>query len=194
MEPLLFLYMAQILPKCRKKLIPIVFDKWRKIIFVIFDIIDGISSKLPVIWFFPSHLIRNSTEQTISIAINVSIFGFQFNLNPNQGHMDRGPERSFRKADQSSVRESLVKRINPYWQISGATPGRRSRPYYWKTHPLRDGFSSNTVPLMNPKLKFRKFWMSFPVQSSAKHWQFLGRPKFEKTANVWTANVSPTTV
>ena len=39
-----------------------------------------------------------------------------------------------------------------------------------------------------PKLRVLK------IQSSAKHWQFLVCPKFEKTANVWTANVSPTTV
>ena len=35
------------------------------------------------------------------------------------------------------------------------------------------------------------YWI---VQSSAKHWQYFGCLKFEKTANVWTANVSPRTV
>ena len=114
MEPLLFLYMAQILPKCRKKLIPIVFDKWRKIIFIIFDIINGIPSKLPVIWFFSSHLIRNSSEQTISITINVPISVFNLNytvrLHPNQVQRDHDRERSLEKPTKTPS-------VNPRWSI-----------------------------------------------------------------------------
>ena len=138
MKLVLFLYMAQILPKCRKKLIPIVFDKWRKIIFIIFDIINGIPSKLPVIWLFSSHLIRNSSEQTISITINIPISVFNSNytarLHPNQAQRDHGRERSLEKPTKTPS-------ANPRWSILTLIDIRRisgawARPCYWKTHPI----------------------------------------------------------